>query len=385
MKRRRRTAPALVALAAWLVAGCGSQGDTTGEESREVLINVRTLTVTRTSLPEYVTLSGALSPIRGADISTEEAGVVREVPNDRGQRVARGDLLVMLDRELLEADRNAAAAARDLAEYNESRSRKLFEANQLSRQEMLRIESVAAEARARADVARLRWERAGVSAPFDGLVAERYVEIGELVSAGTRVARVVDPYTLEVRGAVSEREAAWIRPGAQAAVTVDGVDDVLPGRVHWISVEAAVSTGKFRVEVRVDNPDLELRPGVVARAEILKRVHEDVVVVPRDALLMQTDGPVAFVVRAGRAVRRLLKLGADQGLMVAVQSGLNDGEQLIVRGQRQLHDGSLVAVREQATALDGSIASDPIDIRATEAFTPLLTDSTGTDDAEPAS
>jgi len=71
---------------------------------------------------------------------------------------------------------------------------------------------------------------------------------------GTPVVRVVDPYTLEVRGAVSEREAVWLRAGARAAVTMDGASEVLAGRLHWISVEAATSTGKFPVEVSVALP-----------------------------------------------------------------------------------------------------------------------------------
>ncbi|MBZ0268040.1 efflux RND transporter periplasmic adaptor subunit, partial [bacterium] len=322
-------------------------------------------------------ISGPLEPIRGATVSTQESGVLDNVPNDRGARVEGGDLLVVLDRNLLAAEKDAAEAGRKLADHNESKSRKLFEAKQISRQEMLRIEAESAQARATADVTRERWERAAVKAPFAGIVAERYAEIGEFVPAGTPVARVVDPYTLEVRGAVSEREAVWLRAGADATVTMDGTEEVLSGRVHWISVEAARSTGKFPVEVRVANPDLALRPGIVARAQILKRRHDHVIVIPRDAVLMQSDGPVAFVADGKRAVRRRLELGADQGLMVAVLSGLDEGELLIVRGQRQLHDGSAIKVQEHATALDGSTEDDPDEIRGNEAFLPLTEDDHG--------
>lgn len=376
---RRTSALLLAGTLAAATGGCGggekasasAPGEGGDAAANEVPINVRTLALQRGTLVEYVTISGPLQPIRGADVSTEESGVVDALPNDRGARVQGGDLLVVLDRRLLAAEKDAAEAGRRLAEHNESKSRKLFEAKQISRQEMLRIEAESAQARAAADVARERWERAGVKAPFAGIVAERYPEIGEFVAAGMPVARVVDPYTLEVNGAVSEREAAWLRPGAEASVTMDGTEEVLPGRVHWISVEAARSTGKFPVEVRVDNPDLALRPGIVARAQILKRRHDHVVVIPRDAVLMQSDGPVAFVAEGKRAVRRRLELGADQGLMVAVLSGLEEGEHLVVRGQRQLHDGSAVAVQEQATALDGSLDGDPGEIRGTEAFLPL--------------
>ncbi|GJM45143.1 MAG: MexH family multidrug efflux RND transporter periplasmic adaptor subunit [Gemmatimonadota bacterium] len=352
------------------LAGCGG-GEAADETApTEVPINVRTLTLERGSLAEYVSVSGPLRPIRGTDISTEESGVVAAIPHDKGSTVLRGESLVRLNRDLLAAEMKSAEAGRALAEHNESRMRELFEAKQISRQELLRTEAEAADAIARAETARLRWARADVKAPFDGVVAARFAELGQFVGAGTPVARVVDPYTLEVRGSVTEREAAWIRAGASAAVTMDGTDAVLEGTVHWVSVEAATNTGKFPVEVRVNNSQLAVRPGVVARAEILKVVHDNVILIPRDAILVQSDGPTAFVVEEDRAVRRHLTLGADQGLMVVVKSGLEAGERLIVRGQRRVHTDTLVQVQEEATAMDGSIPGDPDEVRASQAFTP---------------
>lgn len=364
-------------LSAALLVGCGAGGETADETPVEVPINVRVLTVERSTLPEYVSVSGPLRPIRGADISTEESGVVAAIPSDKGATVGRGESLVRLSRDLLAAEMKSTAAGRALAEHNESRMRELFTAKQISRQELLRTEAEAADAIARAEMSRLRWERADVKSPFDGIVAARFVELGQFVSAGMPVARVVDPYTLEVRGSVTEREAAWIRTGAPAAITMDGADVVLSGQVHWVSVEAATSTGKFPVEVRVANADLALRPGVVARAEILKVVHEDVIIIPRDAILVQPSGPTVFVAESDRAVERILTLGADQGLMVVVENGLEAGDRLIVRGQRRVHHDTLLAIQEEATALDGSVATDPAEIRAAEAFYPQGSAATG--------
>jgi membrane fusion protein (multidrug efflux system) len=361
----RSLAPLLLLAGALSACGGGAADEPAATEtSTEVAVNVRTLTLQPGSLAEYVIVSGPLRPIRGADISSEESGVVDAIPAEKGTRVKKGEPLILLDREVLDSERKAAAASRELAEYRETRMRQLFEAKQISRQEMLTVETDVAEARSRAEVTRLRWERAAVTAPFDGVVVDRYVEIGQFVTAGTAVSRVVDPYTLEVRGAVSEREAAWIRKGAQAAVRLDGMNATMDGRVHWISLEASPTTGKFPVEVRVDNADLEFRPGVVAQARILKTVHEDVVIIPRDAVLQQPSGPVAFVVEENRARPRSLVLGADQGLMTVVTSGLVPGDRLVVRGQRQIHDGTRVDVREQATSPDGSTDQDPTAVRS---------------------
>jgi membrane fusion protein (multidrug efflux system) len=356
-----------------LLAGCGAQGsaENAAEEPPEVPINVRTLAIERRTLDEYLTVTGVLRPLRGTDVSTEESGVVASVPREKGQNVSRGTPLIRLERHLLEAEMRAAEANRSLLEYDESRTRRLFEEKQVSRYEMLTLETRLEAARAEADIARRRWERAEVKAPYEGIVADRYVEPGQLVRPGSPVARVVDPYTLKLSASVSEREVAWIREGAPAMVTLDGLDRVVPGRVAWISFEAEPSSGKFQVEVHVDNPDLALRPGVVGRAQILKRRHEDVVVIPHDAVVPQPVGLAGFVVEGDRSRLRPLELGADQGMLTIVSRGLEKGDQLIVRGQRDVLDGSLVRVTERATAPDGSTPEDPPSVRAEYSFSPL--------------
>ena len=111
------------------LAACGSDGEAAGGAGApaEVPVNVRTLALEPASLPEYVAISGPLRPIRGTDVSTEESGVVASIPRDKGAEVRGGQSLVRLNRDLLAAEMEAAAAGRTLAEHNESRMRQLFE------------------------------------------------------------------------------------------------------------------------------------------------------------------------------------------------------------------------------------------------------------------
>jgi len=371
--------PLLAAAAALPGCGAGRAGDESGPG--EIPVNVRVMNVEPGTLREYLTISGPLRPLRGTDVSTEERGVVDSLPKEKGAWVEEGDVIVALDRDLLEAQMRSAEADRDLREYNESRTRRLFEESQISRLEMLQVETELAQARAQADVARLRWERAAVRAPFAGIVADRFVEEGQLVAEGTPVARVVDPRVLKLVASVSEREVRWITPGAAAAVAVEGVADTREGRVHWVSFEADPGTGKFQVEVRVDNADGSLRPGVVARARVVREVHAEAIVVPRDAILLRANGPTVFVLEGDRARARDVELGGDQGLMTVVTKGLDGGERLVVRGQRELRDSSLVRVQEEATAPDGSTPGDPVEVRAAETLTPLDAATSGEDPA----
>jgi len=360
--------PAALALTLFAVAsGCGS-GDGSAPANAENAVaerphNVRALEVEASDLVETFYLSGRLQAVRATDISTEESGVVNRLPVDKGALVRRGQIIVALDRELLDAEKKSAAAATTLREYNEERTRSLFEANSVSKQEMLRVHTELEQAKEALRMATLRFDRAAIKAPYDGVLVDRFVELGQLVAPGERVARVVDPFTLKMETSVTEREVGFLGAGTPALISVEGVRDVIPASVSYVALEANPTSGKFDVEIEVDNAELKLRAGVVARARVLKKTHRDVLAVPRDAVVRNVTGDAVFVVRDGRADATPVRLGAGQGLMVVIESGLEAGEQLVVRGQRQLQDGSRVAIQEVATARDGSLPTDPPEVR----------------------
>lgn len=358
MKKRAASVPALLAIAVAMVTGC-SPTEEILKLPEEVARNVRVLPINTTQLEEFFEISGPMQPVRGTDVSSEESGAVSGIPHDKGEYVKAGDVLVELDRSLLAIEVANAEAAVELAEYNADRARQLREADKASQTQALTAETQARQARAGLGAARLRYKRAAIKAPFAGLVSDRYVEPGQLVMPGQPVARVVDPFVLKLVGALTEREVAWLKAGASATVKLDGRQQPVTGRVDWLAFEASPITGKFAVEVHVDNPDLGLRPGVIGRATIHKRTHANVLVVPRDAVIEGSQGQMVYVVEGDRARRRTIELGEDQGLMVIAARGLKAGDRIVVRGHRDLVDGALVQVTQNATGRDGSMAGDP--------------------------
>jgi RND family efflux transporter MFP subunit len=364
----RPAACALLGAAFLALAGCQAGSDDEAQ-LREVPRNVRVLEVRSGALAEYFEVAGTMLPVRGADVSAEEMGTVEKIVRDKGAAVAAGEPILELDRDLLRAELAAAAAKRETEEYNYDKVKQLFDAGKISRIELLQADTAFEQAKARHDEAKLRFERAVVKSPFDGVVADRHVEPGELVIPGTRVARVIDPYVLKLEGYVTEREVAWLTVGEAAEVHLDGVERPATGELVWVGFEARPGSGKFPIEIDVANPDLAYRSGVIGRAVLVKREHQDVLAIPRDAVMPARDGQRVFVVEDGRARMRLVELGPSQGLMVAVTTGLAPGELLVVRGQRDLVDGSLVAITEHATASDGGVATDPQVVRASSART----------------
>ena len=189
--------PALLAILL-LATGCAQRME--NEAPVEIARNVRVLELSTTDLDEYFEISGPLRPVRGTDVSAEESGTVFAIPHDKGDRVSRDDVLVELDRRLLEAEMAAARDDLKLRAHTAENTTALFAAGKVSETEKLGAEAARAQAEAVYSIARLRHERAAVKAPFAGVVVDRYVEPGQLVSPGLSVARVIDPFVLKLAG-----------------------------------------------------------------------------------------------------------------------------------------------------------------------------------------
>lgn len=341
-----------------MVTGC--EKPATDQANEELPRNVRVMTLTPATIAEFFEISGPVAPVRGTDLSAQESGPVVALPVAKGATVRAGDLLVEQDRKILRAEKEAAAANLAAQQFNVEKTRQLYEAGKVSRIELLTSESAYAQARSLAQVSSERYRRAGIRAPFGGVVADRYVELGELVAPGMPVVRVIDPYTLKLEAYLTDQQVRWVAAGEEATVLLGVGGSSATGTIRWVGFEADRMTGKFKVEIEIPNPDLKWRSGVIGRANLIKSRANDVIVIPRDAVLNGRVGPTAYVVAQDRAEIRQLTLGAAQGLMVVVTQGLDLGDRLVVRGHRDLRDGSLVRITETAETADGATAADPV-------------------------
>jgi len=340
------------------VAGC-APGEDPAPETAEPAQNVRALVLSEAgSVTRRFEISGPVAAVRGTDLAAEEPGAVVAMPVAKGARVRAGDAIVVQDRVALAAEADAAVAAEAVAEFNRDKLGKLFDAGKISRFDLLQADESLAQARSRLAIARHRHARAAVSAPFDGVVVDRYVELGQYVLPGQAVARIIDPDTLKLTGFLTDAEVAQVHVGDPCLVHLGDAALDARGFVSFISLEADGATGKFRTEVRIPAGGRKLRSGVIGRA-VLTGGSEEGMVIPRDATLPGLAGEAVFVLRGNRVRQVAVELGAQQGRMVAVRHGLSLGDTLVVRGQRTLRDGGLVRVVEWATGADGSRDGDP--------------------------
>ena len=309
------------------------------------------------------TLPGVVQPRVTVDVAAEVPGRIQRIPISEGDRVRKGQRLVLLNTELLQAeyDRAKARAEYDQREYERIAS--LRSRGAATRTEEDQARTQAAASRAAFEVARAKLARTRIAAPMSGIADLLPRDVGEYVVPGDVVARIVDVETVKVVVDVPELDVVYLESGQAAEVFPAGLGgEAIGGRITFISESADEQTRTSRVEVTVDNRSGRLRSGQIVRVRLPRRVLRNVILIPLDAVIPLEDGKAVYVVdEQGRARRRRVEV--DLGLIqdakrVRVTGELKAGDRLIVSGHRFVSEGT--AVRVQSTA-GGEPTSAPAD------------------------
>lgn len=288
-------------------------------------------------------------------VTAKSSGVMVSQLAEEGDFVRQGQVLARIDpaRARLEVQRNQATVNKLSNNYR--RAQELLAQKLISTEAHDQIRFDLESARASLDLAQLELAYTNVTAPISGVVAQRMIKQGNLVSLNAPVYRIVNNQQLEAVMNVPEREMAVIQSGLPVRMLVDAVPgQVFEGRIDRVSPVMDAGSGTFRVTSVFDGKQV-LRPGMFGRIEIVYDRRENVLTVPRTALLDDESEPSLYVVRDGKSVRVAIKTGYSNGDIIEVVSGLKAGDVVITAGKVAVRDGALVTV----IAIDGKTVAQP--------------------------
>lgn len=290
---------------------------------------------------------GVVEAVRQTVIAAQVPGAVVAVQVIAGERVKTGQVLLRLDARAAEQQAAAAAAqvqaahaAQEAATREFERQKQLFQQNYISQAALERAESQhkSAQAQAAAQLASAGAARTEsgfytVKAPYDGIVSEVSVVLGDMAMPGRALVTVYDPAQLRVTASVPQTAAP--EPGATPLAEVPGA---APGRItplRW-QVLPAVDAATHTVQVRLElPPGMALSPGMFARAWLPARGEAGQrITVPVSAVVRRAELAGVYVIGAdGRALLRQVRLGPVNGAQVEVLSGLKAGERVALDAQ----------------------------------------------------
>lgn len=357
---RRFSGIVVLALALALLAGasaCGGGGASEADAAAAAAgsvraVNVEVVEVTPVPFVETVRITGVVRANSDVVVSAEESGVVRRIFVDKGARVRAGQPVLKIDDSVLRPQLEQARAMAQLAEEVHQRRKRLWEEERVgSELAYLQARFEAEQARANHQVLHERLDRTTVRAPISGVLEDRMVEVGTMVSPGVPVLRIVDIDRVKIAAGVPERHAEAVRPGSQVRISFDALGGrVVEDRISFVATTVNEQSRTLPIEIELPNAGYAIKPEMIASLVVPLREEAEALVVPRDALLRVEGGFQVFVVEErgeDTIVRaRPVVLGPAQGNSVVVRSGVTTGDRLVVLGQQRLSDGDRVAVVE---------------------------------------
>ncbi|MCU0233584.1 MAG: efflux RND transporter periplasmic adaptor subunit [Thermoanaerobaculales bacterium] len=329
----------------------GAAGD------RSTAVPVRVEAIGRRTISQYLQTNGSLEAENEVDLVARTSGPVVELFAEEGRLVRAGQLLARIDEREPKNQAAIARVARDEAQLAFDRAKTSWDEGLVSREAYDGALSRLASTSAQLESAEIQLAYTEIRAPFDALVVTRNIRQAQFVTPGTTLFRVSDFTPLLCRVEIPEKDLPRVRVGQPAHLVVEAFPgERFPASVARLRPTVDPATGTFTATLEVEGQG-RLRPGMFASVYLETETRRDAVVIPRDALVLDSLGDTVYVAADGLAARREVRLGLRDSDSVEVVEGLAEGDLLIVLGQEGLADGTPVKVLEEAPSAAAAAAA----------------------------
>ena len=342
--------------AALFLTSCGND-DKKELEDNSPSISVKVAKVSANANNPFLIVSGKIQAVKSADLSTRMMGSVDKVHVNVGDKVTKGQLLVAINNEDLEAKKaqvNAgiikAQAEFINAEKNYNRFQNLYKSNSISQKEMDDMTANYQMAKAGLEAAnqlknevKAQLAYSNITAPFSGIITSKNMENGDMASPGIPLINLENPNDFEVIAMVPETEISKIKKGSEVRVLVKSINATVSGKVKAVSSSAKNTGGQYLVKVALEKTNAAILSGMFTNVQfpIERKTTSNMVLLPKEAIV--TNGQLSGVYsvsQSNTAILRWLRLGRTFGEEVEVLSGLSAGETYIISSEGKLFNGA---------------------------------------------
>ncbi|MDB4223568.1 efflux RND transporter periplasmic adaptor subunit [Granulosicoccus sp.] len=330
-----------------------------GSSMRPPPTAVTAASVERAQWEKTIRSIGTLEAAQGVVVTADVPGRVASLYFDGGERVSAGALLLVQETSTENAQLSAAESDLDLAQSNLSRVARLYRSRVVSRSEFDAAQSQASAAQAQLDNITASLDKKQITAPFDGRLGLRLVNIGQDLSQGVAIVslQALDP--MRVNFSIPQKALAQIKDGLKVRVTSNAVPDrIFEGSITAINTEIDVETRTVRTQatlkVKTDDSSKEiptLLPGMFANVEVVLPETKAVLMIPLSAVSFATYGDSVFILEnnendALSARQQFVQLGERRGDFVEVTKGLEEGQSVANDGVFKLRNGATVSIKD---------------------------------------
>jgi len=350
MKNKSRQILVIFISVLFFLTGCGGNGTKTEQPKKEIVKapSYKKIKVEPAKILDEINLMGIVEALRDVEISPEISGKIKKINFKAGDKVSKGAIIVELDDEektitlkkkkalLKKAEATTKKVDRDTKKADSLFKDGIISDSEYDDSSLNNTISTADLELARAEV--LSAEKAlrdtKLTAPFAGKIAVKEAEAGNIAVMGQKLLTLVDITQIKINVDVSEFDAAKIRSGNEAVVSIDSLPKkTFTGKVSTVGLKADESTRTYPVEIIVLNPDESILPGMVARASIKSAMSRKVIMVHDKAVETVGTRSSVQLVKGNTLVKQIIEVEKRHEDKVIVRSGLKPGDVIAINAR----------------------------------------------------
>ena len=307
---------------------------------------------------------GSLRAVRGVDVTTEVAGLVRDIQFDSGQEVKAGQVLVRLNDDSDRAQLASLKAAAELAQTVYTRDKAQYGIQAIAKAQLDADAADLKSKRAQVDQQAALVDKKTIRAPFAGRVGITTVNPGQYLNPGDAIVTLQAIDTLYADFYLPQQQLGQLQVGQSVVVDTNAFSNrTFDGKIRTINPRVDSTTRNVQIEATVDNRERKLLPGMYANVKIDAGSVQRYLTLPQTAITYNPYGATVFVVKPGTqkdahgnampvAQQVFVTPGPTRGDQVAILKGISEGTQVVTSGQLKLKNGTSLVIDNRVLPAD---------------------------------
>ena len=338
----------LLSIVLVVLTGCSkkSGNETASNKDKGNTVSVKTLKLKATEFTDVISVVGTIKPYQKALISTTEGGKIIKFSKEKGDYVVKGDTILIIDHEALEANLQSTKAQYELAKITYEKQEIVYKENVNSEIQYLQAKYNLQQMEAKYKLIKDRFNNTFIIAPFSGYIDRKYFDEGELAPVGKPIVLLIDIAKVKVESGVPSKYVETVNKGDVALVYVTDIDKEFKGKITFVGTSVNAVNRTFPIEITLRNKGLVLKPELITKVKIQQTTYDNIIMVPTEVISRVDEGYIVYVLEDGKARSRKITILKRTANEVAVLNGLKEGDELIVVGYQNLVDGQKVKVVE---------------------------------------
>ncbi len=308
------------------------------------LLSVDGMIIKTAQLDNKLNVTGSILPNESLELKSEVSGKIISIFFGEGKQVRKGDTLIRMNGDEIEAQLEKQKYNQKLNEDNEFRQRKLLEKDAISQEEydnaLNRLNTTVADIR----LLETQLAKTRIQAPFDGVIGLRFVSEGAYISPNNVIATLYNISPAKLEFAVPGRYSTQVAPGKKVRFTIEGDLQVYEGQVYAIEPRIDPATRTLKIRALAENRRGNLLPGQFVKVELILESFQNAILVPTEAVIPEQTGKKVFILEGGKAKEVFVETGIRTSNSLEILSGLKPNDTLLTTGILQLRPGMNVQI-----------------------------------------